>query len=80
LNSLHNLAEVVIVSDLAVHSPGKEKPQNATQGEYFEGIAIAVSPASGGKCERCWMYSEQVGENTEHPDLCPRCADVLKRL
>ena len=41
---------------------------------------ITVAPASGAKCERCWMIDPQVGEDAKHPGLCPRCADVVKRI
>lgn len=78
LSEVNNLAEIVIVSDLIIHQPGEDVPQNAHQAENFEGLNIAVSPAPGVKCERCWMYSEQVGNDTEHPELCPRCLDVVK--
>ncbi len=68
----------MIVSDLAVHQPGEATPEGSKRGEYFEGVKINVTPAPGGKCERCWMYSEQVGNDSEHPDLCPRCLKVVK--
>lgn len=78
LKDIENLAEIVIVSDLVIHSPGEEVPQSAQAGEYFEGVKIAVSPAPGGKCERCWMYSVEVGNDSEHPELCPRCLNVVQ--
>jgi isoleucyl-tRNA synthetase len=78
LNTIDNLAEIVIVSNLVIHQPGEKVPQSAQKGENFEAVQIAVSSAPGGKCERCWMYSEYVGKNSEHPDLCPRCLDVIK--
>lgn len=77
LKDIENLAEIVIVSDLVIHEQ-EEAPQNALAGEYFEGIKIAVSPASGGKCERCWMYSPEVGKESGHPELCPRCLKVVQ--
>lgn len=77
LQAIDNLAEIVIVSDLALHF-GEKAPETALAGEHLEGLAIAVSPAPGGKCERCWMYSMEVGEDSEHPELCPRCALVVK--
>ena len=40
-------------------------------------IGIKVEPADGEKCERCWMYSETVGQNPDHPDLCERCCENL---
>jgi len=36
-----------------------------------------VEKAKGEKCERCWMYSETVGQNSEYPTLCERCRDNL---
>jgi isoleucyl-tRNA synthetase len=32
-----------------------------------DGIGIGVVKADGEKCDRCWNYSLQVGESTEHP-------------
>ena len=45
-----------------------------------EGLQIAVQPASGRKCERCWTISESVGQDSEHPNLCSRCTTVVRRL
>lgn len=41
-------------------------------------ITIKVEQADGEKCERCWMYSETVGEDTDHPSICHRCSENLK--
>jgi len=38
---------------------------------------IRVAKAEGAKCDRCWKYDPQVGENENHPTVCPRCAAVL---
>ena len=46
--------------------------------EGVEGLEIAVSSAPGEKCERCWNYSEQIGNDTEHPTLCPKCLAAVK--
>lgn len=40
-------------------------------------IDITVSVASGSKCSRCWIYSESIGRDEHHPELCARCAQVL---
>ncbi|MDR3644136.1 MAG: zinc finger domain-containing protein, partial [Clostridia bacterium] len=42
----------------------------------IEGLGIDVEHADGHKCERCWAYSETVGQNTGHPTLCARCAGI----
>ena len=39
---------------------------------------ITIEVAPGEKCERCWMYSETVGEDKEHPHICHRCSENLK--
>ncbi len=41
-------------------------------------LSIVVSPARGLKCERCWVYDEQVGISAAHPTLCPRCVSVVE--
>ena len=54
---------------------------NEGEGEFkgdCEGLSVTVETATGGKCERCWCYSETVGENDAHPTLCSRCASVVE--
>jgi isoleucyl-tRNA synthetase len=48
-----------------------------TASEAVEGLLISVSKAQGQKCNRCWIYSPTVGENTEHPAICQRCAETV---
>ena len=42
-----------------------------------DGLEIAVVPADGEKCARCWNYSTAVGESVEHPHICERCVEAL---
>jgi len=42
-----------------------------------ESMEIVISQARGTKCERCWVYAEEVGQNTDHPTLCERCVKVF---
>ena len=39
---------------------------------------VEVEKARGKKCERCWMWSESVGKDSEHPNICSRCINFLK--
>ncbi|XP_073143957.1 isoleucine--tRNA ligase, chloroplastic/mitochondrial isoform X1 [Henckelia pumila] len=52
-------------------------------GEYLiEGeskVWIGVSRANGSKCERCWNFSPQVGEYSDHPSLCGRCHSIISQ-
>ena len=41
-------------------------------------VGVKIEPADGQKCERCWMYSETVGEDKENPTICHRCSEALK--
>ena len=42
-----------------------------------EALSVAVEPAPGEKCERCWHVREDLGSLAEHPTLCGRCASNL---
>ena len=65
------LSKIFIVSQTVVHQPQDGRAEG-------EEIIVKVSPAAGHKCSRCWIYSESVGNDKEHPELCERCAAVLK--
>ncbi|MEH6576682.1 MAG: isoleucine--tRNA ligase [Amphritea sp.] len=41
----------------------------------LDGLAVRVSKVDQAKCGRCWHLREDVGNNTEHPDLCGRCVE-----
>ena len=76
LEENHEILETVfIVSELEIASLSDE---TFTEAEEIKEIKIKVSRASGEKCERCWKYSTGVGQDTEHPHICPRCSEVLK--
>ncbi|GGE22396.1 isoleucine--tRNA ligase 1 [Marinithermofilum abyssi] len=76
LSSLDNLAELLIVSQVKLHDPGTEAAEGAVAGE---GLQVKISPAEGGKCERCWVISPAVGKSESHPKLCGRCADIVEK-
>jgi isoleucyl-tRNA synthetase len=60
-----NLANLFIVSQVTLaEAPGE--------------LTVEISRAPGGKCERCWTYSVNVGRLPVHPGVCERCAEVLK--
>jgi isoleucyl-tRNA synthetase len=59
-----NLANLFIVS-------------HVTLAEGEGPVSVEVLRADGGKCERCWTYSENVGRQGIHSGVCERCAAVL---
>ena len=54
------LATILIVSAVRVYEGLAKAPAEAYRSEE-PALAVAVAPAGGAKCERCWMYSETVG-------------------
>lgn len=64
------LPEIFLVSACKVYEPGFVRPELPME----KGLAVKVNIASGEKCGRCWLIHPGVGENREHPALCPRCS------
>ena len=40
-------------------------------------ISYLVSKADGQKCERCWHWETDIGQNAEHPTICGRCVEAV---
>ncbi len=36
-------------------------------------IRVSARATSSGKCVRCWQHRDDVGQHSEHPELCGRC-------
>jgi isoleucyl-tRNA synthetase len=68
------LATAFIVSQVEIINGGKGE----FVGEELAELSITVSHADGVKCARCWSYSNTVGNDSEYPDICTRCAQALK--
>ncbi len=48
-----------------------------SEAEQVPGLKIEITQADGVKCERCWNYATSVGDHSEHPSICSRCAAAL---
>jgi isoleucyl-tRNA synthetase len=54
-----------------------------SEAKLEEGAAqttVTAEKSPNAKCQRCWNYWPSVGTDAEHPDICERCAAVVKRL
>jgi isoleucyl-tRNA synthetase len=58
------LEELLNISQMRVRSDAK-------------GIEIRVEKALGQKCERCWHWEQDIGQNAEHPTICARCTKAV---
>lgn len=45
---------------------------------HIPDLFIRVEKAEGSKCPRCWNYDINIGTPGHHPELCDRCAKVLR--
>ena len=41
------------------------------------GLEVLVRGSQYKKCGRCWHHTQDIGLNTEHPELCGRCISNL---
>ncbi|ADW68538.1 isoleucine--tRNA ligase [Granulicella tundricola] len=66
LAELFNVSEVdVLFVESALETPSFE---------------IEVQRSAAPKCERCWRYIPEVGEDDRFPTVCLRCADALEAI
>jgi isoleucyl-tRNA synthetase len=70
-----DLEEAFIVSEVRVHDPATSWDVEPI--EHEEGFTVAAMPAAGEKCQRCWRFRRDVGEEPSHPDLCGECAGIV---
>ncbi len=69
------LRSVFIVSGVAF-SPVADLV-NPVEGLEIPSLYVQIQPASGNKCERCWVRSEKVGQFADHPTICDRCYGLV---
>jgi isoleucyl-tRNA synthetase len=62
LQKIQDLREFLIVSVVDLQ-----------QGPYN----LETIKADGQKCERCWVYSTEIGKNPSLPGVCPKCVEAL---
>lgn len=76
LDSLnYDVALLLGVSDLEIH----DASETADDAEQFnDGSAVKVEQAAGEVCARCRMTKEDVGSDDAYPQLCARCAKIVR--
>lgn len=71
LETVEYLHQYLIVSEATV-------AEQSSQAKEYRYVSVAVEKHPGEKCDRCWVSSETVGEDQDHPELCTRCANIVK--
>ncbi|GAA5138702.1 isoleucine--tRNA ligase [Thalassotalea piscium] len=72
LSQLAQELRFVLITSSATVNVVTSAPNEATATEV-EGLWLSVSASTGTKCERCWHYTDDVGKDDTHVDLCGRC-------
>jgi isoleucyl-tRNA synthetase len=71
-----DLAEILKVSAVNVIQAQDLSGEQITP-IRFSDIAVEVLKADGIKCQRCWNYTNDVGLDRKHPNICQKCVAAL---
>jgi len=79
VDNLTDLLGVSLVEVVVGDAPEDAEGAFSVQSEEL-GITVTITKTSGRRCERCWMWLNEVGGSQAHPDLCRRCERVVEDL
>jgi isoleucyl-tRNA synthetase len=72
------MRSLLIVSQLRFLS--RDQLVDPVSSDVVEGLQVSVAKAEGEKCHRCWIYSTTVGQNSDHPAICRKCAETIAKM
>jgi isoleucyl-tRNA synthetase len=72
-----DLSDIFIVSSARLVD---DPDPGGFQGKEIPGLEIVVKKASGEKCDRCWRFSNTIGQDSSHPTACDRCTAALHQI
>ena len=78
---LVNVSQIKIEAKLPIVDADTELQKmprggSGTMNVVFTG-SISISSADGQKCERCWHWETDIGQNAEHSTICGRCVEAV---
>jgi isoleucyl-tRNA synthetase len=69
---------------LTYYKPALKELFNVSQVELVSAedheVQVKVVAADGTKCERCWNFTTDVGQQQNYPTVCHRCAEALDAI
>jgi isoleucyl-tRNA synthetase len=84
------VADASLYNLLKVHQAGLPELFNVSQVAVSAAVAhgdpqvtaitATTIPVRGTKCERCWRFTEDQGQNPRYPTVCLRCAEALEAI
>jgi isoleucyl-tRNA synthetase len=77
LRRLHDELRFLLITSYACALPRGERPDDAQEARLPGGEMLYIKAAATPhpKCVRCWHHREDVGQYSEHPQLCGRCVE-----
>lgn len=73
LQRLEDELRFVLITSYARIHPLDQRADSAVATE-MPGLYLQAVSSSHPKCIRCWHHRQDVGSNSEHPELCGRCS------
>lgn len=77
LNKVGDELRFVLITSSAKRFAIGEKPATAIN-TSLSGLAVDIHASTNARCERCWHQTEDVGNHTDHPELCGRCVENIE--
>ena len=72
------LRSVFICSDLIINN--YEENENNDNFDYNgDFAAVVVQKLETKKCSRCWKYKENTDTDSNYPNICKECIDIIKQ-
>lgn len=80
LDKLGDELRFVLITSSASVASLTDKPSDAEVVTLEDGtkLAVAAKASDHEKCVRCWHHREDVGQHSEHPELCGRCIENIE--
>ncbi|MCB1668647.1 MAG: isoleucine--tRNA ligase [Pseudomonadales bacterium] len=71
LSKLEDELRFVLITSGALLKPLSQS--SGAERTDVDGLLLSVNKTAAAKCVRCWHHLDDVGADSEHPELCGRC-------
>lgn len=72
LSLLGDELRFILITSKVTWRPLDQAPETAQAGQNMP-VKISIAKTSAVKCVRCWHHCDDIGQHSEHPELCGRC-------
>ena len=76
LSQLGDELRFVLITSSAVVAPLADA--EGAEATDLDGLQVKVLKSAADKCPRCWHHREDVGQDSDDPELCGRCVENVK--